>query len=160
MPEEGEVLEDEPQPPGAHRMVGHVDVVEKDLPRVGELQAGEDPQERRLAAAGRAEQGEQLPGTHLERNPAQHAVLAEPLLQVAHPDSHSASVSSARSVHAAAVRFPAASDLPGSPSVPTPGPVALRRVSRSTAVLAASVPRARRVRSDATAKAPAKLYSL
>ena len=46
-------------------------VTEEDLARFGNLEAGDDAQQRRLARAGRPEQRHQLAGADVEADPAQ-----------------------------------------------------------------------------------------
>ena len=64
MPEQGIVLENKTDLPPTDRLPGHVLAVEEDgalLGRVERFQPGDDPQQRRLARAGRPQQGHQLP---------------------------------------------------------------------------------------------------
>ena len=58
--EEGVVLEDHRHVAVAGRQVGHVAVADATLPPVAVLQPGDRAQQGGLAAAGRAEQGEEL----------------------------------------------------------------------------------------------------
>jgi hypothetical protein len=60
MREQGGVLEDEPDPAPVRRNARHVAPVEEHAPCRGRLQAGDDPQDGRLARAARAEQREPL----------------------------------------------------------------------------------------------------
>ena len=57
------MLEDEADAALLDRHVGRVLVAEEDAPGIGHLQPGDDPQERRLAGAGWAEQRHQFAGT-------------------------------------------------------------------------------------------------
>jgi hypothetical protein len=79
VPEEGVMLEDEADPAPLDGEVGGVLAGQLDVARVGLLQAGDDPQDRALARPGRAEQGHELAGGDLERDPVDDLELAEPL---------------------------------------------------------------------------------
>src|SRR5206468_6687842 len=61
LPEERVVLEDEADVPLADRDVGHVLAGIAHRAGVRRLEAGDDAEERRLAGAGRTEEGEQRP---------------------------------------------------------------------------------------------------
>ena len=80
--EERVALEDGVDGPLVRRRLGDVRVADDDAPRVGALEAGDHAQRRRLAAAGRAEQREELAAADLERDVVDggHVVerLAEP----------------------------------------------------------------------------------
>src|SRR5262249_10772072 len=54
-------------------------VAERDRAGVGVVEAGHQPEQRRLAAAGRAEHGGQRAGRHVQVHPAQHLGGAERL---------------------------------------------------------------------------------
>ena len=62
------MLEHEADLSFAHVLVGRVLAVEKDAATVGALQAGDDAQERRLAATRRAKQRDQLAPGKIERD--------------------------------------------------------------------------------------------
>ena len=73
--------------------LGDILAAESDLPRVGNLKSRDDAQEGRFAAAAGAEQGEQFPRLHFERNIAQrgHGPLPlglESLGNMADGDTH------------------------------------------------------------------------
>ena len=84
------MLEDETHLAAAHVAAGHVFVVELDRPAagVGLLQSGDDPQERRLARAGRAEQGHQFARFHGQADVPQGMEGAEGLADVLGFDAH------------------------------------------------------------------------
>ncbi|MNK93904.1 hypothetical protein D3C87_1140880 [compost metagenome] len=65
---------------GVH--IGHVRAIEPDPPAARPVQAGNQPQQRGLAAARGAEQRDELAARHVEVDAAEHVVLAEALLQV------------------------------------------------------------------------------
>ena len=64
--EQGVVLEHEPDLALAHRLVGGVLALEADHALIGRLQAGDDPEQRGLAGARGAQQGDQLAAGHVE----------------------------------------------------------------------------------------------
>ena len=80
--EEGVALEDRVDLALVGRQVGDVLAVEQDPPLVGLLEPGQDPQQRRLAAARGAEQREELPAPDRQRHPVHGADLAEVLVDV------------------------------------------------------------------------------
>ena len=84
------MLEDETDLAAAHVAAGHVFVVELDRPAagVGLLQSGDDPQERRLARAGRAEQGHQFARFHGQADVLEGMEGAEGLADVLGFDAH------------------------------------------------------------------------
>ena len=57
-------------------------------PDVGQFEAGDDPQQRGLAAAARAEQGGEFAVLDVDRDVVQRDEIAEPLGHVAHADCH------------------------------------------------------------------------
>ena len=59
------------------RLAEHVLTVHEHLARVGPLEAGDDPQRRRLAAAARSEQGDELAGVNLEVEIVERDDIAE-----------------------------------------------------------------------------------
>ena len=61
------------------RQAGDVVAVDQDLARVRLLEAGDHPQRRRLAAAARAEQGEELPFRDVEVDGVDRSEIPEPL---------------------------------------------------------------------------------
>ena len=73
---EGVVLEDHRHVALARRREGHVDAVDRHPPGVGDLQAGDDAEGRRLAGAGGAEEREELTGGDAEVDALQRAEAA------------------------------------------------------------------------------------
>ena len=67
------VLEDHRDVALARRGEGHVGAVDEHAAGVGDLEAGDDAQRRRLAGAGRAEEGEELAGRDAEVDALQRA---------------------------------------------------------------------------------------
>ena len=65
---------------------GDVAAAEHDPAAGRELEAADHPQRRRLAAAGRAEQREELAGRHVERDVVHGTDVAEPLLEAVEAD--------------------------------------------------------------------------
>ena len=92
--EQGVMLEHEADVAVAGRLRGHLVVVGQDGAAVGVFQPGDDAQERGLARAGRAEQGQERAGGHVEAHVVQGDELAEALGQVADGDAHAANPSS------------------------------------------------------------------
>jgi hypothetical protein len=86
------VLEHEADLALAHMGVGGVLAIQQHTPCVGLLQAGNDAQQRRLAAARGAEQRHQLTGGKVQRHIAQGGEVAEALVDVLDLDSHHASL--------------------------------------------------------------------
>src|SRR5574341_1412273 len=135
VPEKRVVLEDEPDVPVPHVVGRRVLPVDDDPARVGGLEPGDDPQERRLAASGGTEQREELAAPNVDADVGQRHIGAEALADVLDVDAHAGG----SSVAAAARRCPARQST----------------IDRATSVTSASS-----VSNDATAKAAAKLYSL
>ena len=77
MREEGAVLVHEPDPAPVRRRSRQVAAAEEDAARVRPLQAGDDPQERALAAAARPQHGDPLALRHLEVDPGQRERAVE-----------------------------------------------------------------------------------
>ncbi|MNT13424.1 hypothetical protein D3C72_1483940 [compost metagenome] len=126
----------------AHMLVRGIAPGQHDLARIGALQAGDDAQQRGLAAAGRPQQRGQLAFVEIERDVVQRDKVAKALLYVLDLDAHDAcpcKLASGRSGAASSVSL---------------------RARNSTSVLMPSVTSASSVSSEATAKAAAKLYSL
>src|SRR5206468_658836 len=148
------MLEDEADPAVLEGPVGRVLAVEQDAPAVGRLEAGDDPEERRLAGPGRPEQRQEVPGRHLERRIPHGDDLAERLAHILNVDAHA-------TVPAPAIRgaMPEASSVP-SPSSAAPAGAMSSRVRHSIRLRTRRVRRARSVSREATEKAAAKLYSL
>ena len=80
--EERVVLEDHVDRALVRRIGGHVAAAQEDRPAGRELEPADHPQRRRLAAARRAEQREELAAADLERDAVDRPDLAELLLQV------------------------------------------------------------------------------
>jgi len=81
--EQGVVLEDRVDVAPVGRAPRDVDAVELHGSGVGLLEAGDQPQRRGLARAGRAEQGEELAAAHLEVEPVHGGDVA---VGLAHAD--------------------------------------------------------------------------
>ena len=81
------VLEDEADVALLRRQVGGVDVLDLDPAGVGLLEAGDDAQEGRLATAGGAEQGRELPGRDAEGDVVERDEVAESLADTADLDA-------------------------------------------------------------------------
>ena len=143
--EERVVLEDEADAAPAHVLPRLVLSLEEDLPGVGPLEAGDDPQEARLARARRAEEGHELPRRDVEAHVVHGDEVAEPLGDATDLDAHAASP--ARRTRSSAPAGPSSAAAP-------------RLDRHSTRLLATRVTRARKVRSEATAKAAWNWYSL
>ncbi len=82
------VLEDEADAAVARAALGRVLAVEEHVAGVGELESGDDAQQRRLARARRPEQRDQLAFLHLEVHRAQRGEGAETLGDAACFDAH------------------------------------------------------------------------
>jgi hypothetical protein len=129
------MLEHEADPALARAALRGAPAFETDIAGIGELEAGDDAQQRRLARARGAEQGHQLAVADTEIDAVEGHVVAETLGQALDLDTHGAPLLRARA---------------GSPS----------RSFHSMNALATSVTKARPASSDATANAATKLYSL
>ena len=92
VPEEGVVLEDEAHLALARGHVRHVVAVEEHpaAARVGELEAGDDPQERRLARARGAEERHELALGHVQVDAVEGGVRPELLADAVGLDAHGA----------------------------------------------------------------------
>jgi hypothetical protein len=88
--EQRTVLEDHAHPPLVgllpRAVAGDEPVADGDGAGVGHLEAGDDPQQRRLARAARPEQGHELALPDLQRRPGDRPRAAERLVDVAGPD--------------------------------------------------------------------------
>ena len=82
------VLEDEPDAPLLHRQLRRVLAGQLDAAGVGRLQPGDDPQDRALARSRRPQQGDELPGRHLERDVLHRLEGAIPLREILYLDAH------------------------------------------------------------------------
>ena len=82
------MLEDEADAALLHRQPGRVLAGQLDAAGVGRLQPGDDPQDRALARARRAQQGDELAGRDLERDVLHGLERAVPLREVLHLDAH------------------------------------------------------------------------
>ncbi len=76
--EEGVVLEDEPDAPAIRRRPSEVDSVQQHAPCVGHVQAGDHPQQRRLAGAARPQHGDDLSVGDAERRTVENGLVVEP----------------------------------------------------------------------------------
>ena len=126
------VLEHEADLALTHVRVRGVLAIDDDLARIRKVEPGDDAQERRLSAPRRAEQRHELAGGDVDAHPVERDEAAEGLADVLNFDGHAAS------------------------SIST----TLLPARHSIIVLITSVTKARSAKSDATAKAAAKLYSL
>ena len=89
MREERAVLVHEPDPAAVRRHAREIAAVEEDAARVRPLQAGDDPQERALAAAARPEHGDELAVRHLEVDPVERGLAVERDRHVLDPEHQS-----------------------------------------------------------------------
>ena len=90
MSEQSVVLEHEADPPLPDVAAGHVLAVEEDRAvggGIGRLQAGDDPQERRLAGSGRPQQRDQLAVGHVQAHVPQDGELTKRFVDVAQLDA-------------------------------------------------------------------------
>ncbi len=132
---QGIVLEHETHLPPPHRFPRHVLAVKEDravLSRVKRLQAGDDPQKRRLPRSRRPQQGHELAVRNLQRYVRQRREPPETLADVANFNAHGLSPPSDTSCF----------------------------VRHSTSDLSTNVTTASTANTEATAKAATKLYSL
>ena len=88
VPEERVVLEDEADVALAHADLGDVLVVVAHRAVVGDLEPGDDPEQRRLPRARGPEQGEERPARHLEAHVVERQELVEALGDPGDPDAH------------------------------------------------------------------------
>src|SRR5262249_6625339 len=79
-------LEDHRDVTAARREVGDVAVTDPDLAVANVLEAGDHPQQRRLPAAGRADQDEELTVGNVERDAVNRGNRAELLRDLVEPD--------------------------------------------------------------------------
>jgi hypothetical protein len=84
--EQGVVLKDGVDVARVRRAAGDVGPGELDAAAVGQLEAGDEAQRRRLARAGRAEQREELPARDVERDRIHRDDVAEAAGQVDEAD--------------------------------------------------------------------------
>src|SRR5579871_2572559 len=135
MTEERIVLKDEADVAVAGGLIGDVVFAGQNGPLVRIFQPGNDAQQGGLAAAGRAQQSNQRTFGHVERDVVERQKATEAFRHVLDGDTHS----SPREVSAWVVTD------------------CCER--RSTTVFSASVTKAKRVSTDATANAAGELYS-
>src|SRR5205823_8831881 len=81
-------LEDDAHGAAARRHVVDDTIVEADLARVGPLEAGDQAECRRLAAARAADEGDELPPADLQREPVHGGRRAEALGPAGEADAH------------------------------------------------------------------------
>ena len=98
------VLEDEADVALLRPHPGRVDAVDHDRARVGLLQPGDDPEQRRLARAARPEQRGQRAALDLERDVVEGLEVAEALAHVLDDDGHGYTVSSLGRIRVRATR--------------------------------------------------------
>ena len=89
---QGVVLEDEADVAFAGRVIGDVLIVIMNRAAIGRFQPRDDPQQRRLAAAGRPQQGQQAAGGNLDADAVQGGELAETLADFLDMNAHERSV--------------------------------------------------------------------
>ena len=77
MREEGVILEDEPDAAAIRRRPGEFDPVQQHTTGIGYLQAGDHPQQRRLARAARPEHGDDLPVGDVQRRTVEDGPAVE-----------------------------------------------------------------------------------
>ncbi len=82
------VLEHEADLPLARADRRDVEPLQHDLPRIRVLEARDHAQQRRLAAAGRAEQRDELTRGEIERDVVERGELAEAFVQITNGDAH------------------------------------------------------------------------
>ena len=155
--EQGVVLEHEAHVALAHVHVGGVFAAEVDAAGVGRFQAGNDAQQRGLAAARGAEQREQFARSDVEVDVAQGLERAEVLVDVADFNAHG--------VLSGAVQWGALAVAVCKGGVGRSGGSSARALSslsmrHSATDLMASVTSASRASSEATANAATDWYSL
>src|SRR6185436_8601621 len=124
--EQGVVLEDHVHGPQIGRRPGHVLAVDADAAGARQLEATDHPQQRRLAAAGRAEQGEELPLADVEGNGVDRGDFAETLREV--PDLDAVRRRHARQSvipRSAATRDPELDEDPGRSSPGSLAPIGM-----------------------------------
>src|ERR1700754_4621355 len=88
VPEEGVVLEDEPDVASTRTLFGGVLTVDEDRTFVGAVEPGDDAKQSRLSGTRRAEQREELTSRNRQVDPAQCLERAECPRGVAHFDAH------------------------------------------------------------------------
>ena len=135
--EEGVMLKDETDVAITDARVGDVLVLVEHGAAVGDLETGDDAQERRLAGARRAEEGEQRAARDLDAQMVECDEVAEALGHVFDTDAHACPPSEAS-------RAAAARSL---------------RVFHSSALFTSNVTTASDASTEATANAPGMLYS-
>ena len=141
VPEQRVVLEHEADPALAHVAAGGVLAVELDAPGVGLFEAGDDAQQRGLAAAGRAQQRHQLAGGDVQADVVERLEGAKALADLVDDDAHAVCPCGRGAL----------SGIGASWACPA---------RHSTTVLMPSVTSASSASSEAQAKAATKLYSL
>ena len=80
------ILEDETDSAPVRSDSREVLSVEHDAARIGWLEPGDDAQQRRLAGAARAEDGDDLPARDVERRVVDHGFPVEPNRHVLDPE--------------------------------------------------------------------------
>ena len=88
MAEQRVMLEDEPHLPFAHMLLRGVLALQQNPAAVGRFQPGDDPEQRGLAAARRAEQRDKLAIWKIERDIAEGGKIPEPLVDAFDTDAH------------------------------------------------------------------------
>jgi hypothetical protein len=96
---EGVALEHHPRVALVGRQLRHVLVPEEDPPLVGDVEAGQAPEQRRLAAPARAQEEKELPGLDPQVEVAQRRDGAEAFGQVLDSDRYHSSLVGRVSTH-------------------------------------------------------------
>src|SRR5208282_1891456 len=88
VPEQRVMLEHKPDAPFASYLIRDVLAIEFDRAGIGELQPGDNAQQRRLSAAGGTEQGHQLTVRYVQSDILERRKASEPLRDVEGADAH------------------------------------------------------------------------
>src|SRR5690348_12364009 len=88
MPEQGIVLEDKPHIAVANRMVRDISVVSDNFAAVGSFQAGDNPQQGRLAGSRRTQERQERTFRYFEADIVQGGKLPKPLADMSDFDTH------------------------------------------------------------------------
>ena len=92
VPEKRVVLEHETDLAALHREPGRIRAVDDDATGIGHFEAGDDPQQRGLAAARRSEESDEFAMPDVERNVVEGGKAPEALGEVPDFDAHAAAV--------------------------------------------------------------------
>ena len=156
MTEQRVVLEYKAHVAVSHMHIGGVFTAEVDAAHIGGLQTRDDAQQRGLAAARWAEQGDQFARFDIQTHIAQGLKIAELLADITNFDTHDESLVLIRAAQAAlAVLFVARLIWPGRSGGASAAALACCSARHSARDLITSVTSASSASSDATAKAAA-----